>query len=1024
MLSRSTVPLHDDVSSLAELAAIRVSTGAWQPWQDDLHMPRIARPQSQQPPQPPPRQIQKNQSRHKASEDLAERSWLGSADVRIWVMEEKRNTEVADKDLPEAEYGSFRGRARAQSVDSAFSMGQVRRGIHADTLGVEMEAEKVKAFLCHKYILAGASQLLSYRLRCTEQAEGVQASLLRAASKSLQNAGRATPSPPSSPSRHGKRPRRQQLRQTRSSLLEFELRVKEQPNAFGGLMTMLYGVPLKVTLADLKKLCGRGWWPLMSLAKELRVKSVEASLRSLLMDLCRNAPVDMLWGLLQLTHVHNCKAEMKWCCEVLARNGGKVSGNTGLAAVRSLNLEALGVLLSSDGWVVSMESELFLIVEAWLKGQAWVDWSKKGPQPEKPQPHVYAASAKWGIRWGHIHTELMDRLAFNRIIPASLLSDADRWRASAGVVLPPLASRDTSNVETGTSRREDALPDAFPPKDAKAPKEQKQTPEKPSPSPRRPDRRSTQKFESRKPKLSEDPPPQSHQGHQGHQSAEARALSDAIRVILSARVSSGSTVPVAPETTEWRTQSVQLQKSTNAMDSFLQGTSAICDAVDVRFGLEYTHYRRPEEKSEHKEEQEVSEELKAAKKLAGKRLAYVTPSCPWMTRRRCFHTSFAMSWHAFQNFATVAVEKGATTMHYRQALQHSEAVSKGEKEHRLSATCEILNLPGDFSRMVSASSTVSAGAESAFSSNMNDLDEDTTRSSLVHLIAARPVTMGRHEFLFRVLVERPRLLDGDADSLDTKDVIEKLSAAVKLGVGIFANPTFSSVRPTGEESLFDKQFVIPLASGKTTPHSTPSGAVSDIVWLRQDQMLTSVAQSEIPDHWPPAGLLDVFILAVFEPAQETLSVAVDAGFTKPFGCEDMEPDVEEEPDKSQSPWDVVGPSAPKIFPMIATHFVQRRQFLRRWRFEEALKQDLKSGIALSHAMRSAGPNPLLVPVLELDVQALSCMGGDGGSATIEALPGGALRPSWWIDRMGNSVDMPRPHLSAEMEEEHSESLRG
>ena len=221
---------------------------------------------------------------------------------------------------------------------------------------------------------------------------------------------------------------------------------------------------------------------------------------------------------------------------MLARNGGKVSGNAGLAAVRSLNLEALGVLLSSDGWVVSMESELFLIVEAWLKGQAWVDWSKKGPQPEKPQPHVYAASAKWGIRWGHIHTELlgfvvssltrppigfevsslaalvprlMDRLAFNRIIPASLLSDADRWRASAGltvvcsrfwgiicgtrgafplpvpargVVLPPLASRDTSNVETGQSRREDALPDAFPPKDAKAPKERKQTPEKPSPS--------------------------------------------------------------------------------------------------------------------------------------------------------------------------------------------------------------------------------------------------------------------------------------------------------------------------------------------------------------------------------------------------------------------------------------------------------------------------------------------------------------------------------------------------------------
>ena len=117
--------------------------------------------------------------------------------------------------------------------------------------------------------------------------------------------------------------------------------------------------------------------------------------------------------------------------QVLARNGGKVSGNTGLAAVRSLNLEALGVLLSSDGWVVSMESELFLIVEAWLKGQAWVDWSKKGPQPEKPQPHVYAASAKWGIRWGHIHTELLGFVVSWQVhqsvlkFPALQLSKAD-----------------------------------------------------------------------------------------------------------------------------------------------------------------------------------------------------------------------------------------------------------------------------------------------------------------------------------------------------------------------------------------------------------------------------------------------------------------------------------------------------------------------------------------------------------------------------------------------------------------------
>ena len=399
-------------------------------------------------------------------------------------------------------------------------------------------------------------------------------------------------------------------------------------------------------------------------------------------------------------------------------------------------------------------------------------------------------------------------------------------------------------------------------------------------------------------------------------------------------------------------------------------------------------------------------------------------------------------------------------------------------------------------------------------------------------------------------MERPRFLDREADSLDTKDIIEKFSAAVKLGVGIFANPTFSSVRPTGEESLFDKQFVIPLASGKTAPHSTPSGVVSDIVWLRQDQMLTSVSQSEIPEHWPPAGLLDVFILAVLEPAQKTLSVAVDAGFTKPFGCEDMEPELEEEPEKSQSPWDeawlkaaeadileplnmnfcrlapsltgddrtgilgtahlvaaictpiarvqvpdpqayshvsdrgvqtheVAGTGAPKIFPMIATHFVQRRQFLRRWRFEEALKQDLKSGIALSHSMRSAGlvsgfsllgneglaggevcdSSSYLHKLATLDARTQSLVGACAGTgcASVElhgwrrgkchnrSTTGGCfevrsvlpcpcpsvvadkrtcVRPSWWIDRMGNSVDMPRPHLSAEMEEEPSESLRG
>ena len=40
----------------------------------------------------------------------------------------------------------------------------------------------------------------------------------------------------------------------------------------------------------------------------------------------------------------------------------------------------------------------------------------------------------------------------------------------------------------------------------------------------------------------------------------------------------------------------------------------MCDAVDVRFGFEHTHYRPLEEKSAQKDDQEGFEELKAAKK--------------------------------------------------------------------------------------------------------------------------------------------------------------------------------------------------------------------------------------------------------------------------------------------------------------------------------------------------------------------------------------------------------------------------
>ena len=38
-----------------------------------------------------------------------------------------------------------------------------------------------------------------------------------------------------------------------------------------------------------------------------------------------------------------------------------------------------------------------------------------------------------------------------------------------------------------------------------------------------------------------------------------------------ARVTPGSSVPVAPETSEWRTQTVKLETATSATDAFLEG---------------------------------------------------------------------------------------------------------------------------------------------------------------------------------------------------------------------------------------------------------------------------------------------------------------------------------------------------------------------------------------------------------------------------------------------------------------------
>lgn len=41
---------------------------------------------------------------------------------------------------------------------------------------------------------------------------------------------------------------------------------------------------------------------------------------------------------------------------------------------------------------------------------------------------------------------------------------------------------------------------------------------------------------------------------------------------------------------------------------------------------------------------------------------------------------------------------------------------------------------------------------------------------------------------------------------------------------------------------------------------------------------------------------------------------------------------------------------------------------------------------------ASGAHPLFLPTFDLDVEALCTLGGPGGSATVEVLPAGALRP--------------------------------
>eukprot|EP00438_Fugacium_kawagutii_P036083 Skav218064 [mRNA] locus=scaffold1832:46993:49865:+ [translate_table: standard] len=242
MLSREGVPLHDEIPVFAELAAIR---------------------------------------------ELAKKTLLGSADMRLWVVQK----------------------------DPVVTQGTP---------------------MCHKHILSRASPTLRYRIKA---AEAVQREAAGAQGRPL-----------------------------------FEREGKERTPT--------------VTWAEMKRFCSKSWWPVLALSKELQLPDIEAAS-----------------GILQ----------------VLARHGGTCRLAT-LPILHGLHVDALTQLLCSEAWIVSIEAELFSLVQTWLKGQPWTKSSKssnndKNKQQKQPKdkdkdkvvapPEVFAASAKWGIRWGHLHPPLL-----------------------------------------------------------------------------------------------------------------------------------------------------------------------------------------------------------------------------------------------------------------------------------------------------------------------------------------------------------------------------------------------------------------------------------------------------------------------------------------------------------------------------------------------------------------------------------------------------------------------------------------
>lgn len=987
MLTRPSVPLHDEIPIFAELAAIRVSNEKVEPWQDDLYMPAIARPSSRQPPAAP-----EKLSRREPARDLAQRVLLGSADMRLWVIQRSEEDESSGEPPDDTAV------PRVSVVTTELT-----------EVGASVRERRVKAFLCHKQILSQASTLLRYRVKRASAAtvpELLSSPFLAAESKrdrtGLERPGKLS---------RTRRFQQQKLRVSRPSLLEFELHVREDPSAFADILTLLYGMPLKVTMLDLKRWCSRTWWPALGLAMELQLQTVEAALRRILLDLPSRMPIDMTWAMLPLVHAHNLQPEMLHCSVILARQGAKCRPSS-LPIVRALHVDALTALMTSDAWIVSIEAEIFALLQTWMKAQPWVNWSKVEKNDEVTQvpPEVFAASAKWDIKWGHLHSQLVEKLIVNGVVPETLARDIDRWRSSANIFLPP-------------------LPQAFAQEDRR--KSQREAELR---------RGSTRRSDRKKTTMRDEELKRDDATTQGD-----RAVAKAVRTILSAKVAPGSSIPISPETTEWRTQSVKLHAQ-SPKDAFLDGMSSLCDAVDSRFGFAYLRTEEKPQTGEKKYEEEVSEEVRAARKLAGKLIAHIPPNCAWMSRRRCFHTELQLPPHPWQYFSKIH-RTDRTTLYCQPPAppQQSRSVRRGNRrssgiffegnallELRRSSTDSVAT-----GSMLGAAAGAAAAAANALAAELKASDsfetledesgtdeseaselrmehaltafEHGSSAQFARLTSVRPISSGRHEFLFRFLVQRPSSSSSAKASKPclAKGAVHAFAEAFQISTGIFTNPVKTGA---GDEQVDKSQDLLVFARER----ATIMGSLVEVGKLKPEQMVSALTSCDLPIYWPPDGCFDCFVAVVLEPHLKEMRVAVDAAFTESLEAEDAQADAgDENASEVESEIGRSDDEARKV-PILLSHFLQRRRFLRRWRFQDYLDQDLKNGIPLSNLLRGAGPNPLYLPTFHLDVEALCGLGGEGGSCTVELLPSEALKPSWWINLMGHSVDMPRPHEDSDV----------